>query len=103
LGIVNEVIEQPDTEFTRGDSDIFLLIREDDVVDASLAGCPRFATPDLSAREILELQRHVLEHMPHPCTFSHPPQKSAGFSDGTSMIVERRNQFRQTFIKARNF
>ena len=71
LGVVDQVVEQAHGQLAGGEADVFLLVLEDDVVDAALAGAARLAAGDLGAGQVLQLQRDVLEDVPHPGALAH--------------------------------
>src|SRR4051812_25897974 len=103
LGVVDHVIEQAQGKIARRQSNIFLLILEDDVVHPAFTGSTRFTTRYFRSGEILNLERHVLKHVTHPGSFAHPLKEPAGAPQRTTVVIKRREQFSQLFIETRNF
>ena len=99
-------------EIARRDPDIFLLVLEDDVVDAAFTGSAGFAARDLRAGEILQFEGDMLEHMTHPGSFAHALKESAGRPANNhgrrakesvqSFFVETRNLIGGTVFKFAN-
>src|SRR5207253_453502 len=64
--IIDEMVEDPNSQFSGRESDVLLLMLIDDVVDAALSGPARLAARNLAACEVLQLEGNVFEHVSHP-------------------------------------
>ena len=67
-------------KLTGGDAFIALRVFVDDGVDTGLARAARLAERDFFTRDVLQLDRHVLEHVAEPGAFifAHAPEEAAG-------------------------
>ena len=84
--------EQAQPEFARGDAFVALLVLVDDRVDARRSGAARLAESDLLAGDVLQLDRHVLEHMTEPgaLVLAHAAEEAARLVVGTAVLRETR-------------
>ena len=72
------------------DRERLLLVFDDDVVDAAVLRLPRPAVAHRRARQRLQLERHMLEHVPHPGAGPQPLEEPAAFADGAAMLHHAR-------------
>ena len=74
--------QQPQRELAGGDAFLALRVLVDDRVDAGLARAAGLAEGDVFAGDVLQLDRHVLEHVAEPGAFvlAHAAEEAAGLS-----------------------
>ena len=82
--------QQPQAELAGGDAFVALRVFVDDGVDAGLAGAARLAERDFLARDVLQLDGDVLEHVAEPraLVLAHAPQESAGLAVRAAVLGE---------------
>ena len=102
LRVVDQVIQQADAKFAGGDANVFLLMLEDDVVNAAFAGRAGLAAHDLGAGEILDLKCDVLQNVAHPRSFAHPLQEAARSPERAAVVVEGWHELGQALVEAGN-
>jgi hypothetical protein len=90
--------QQGDAQFARGDSLIALRVFIHDRVDPAHVGAARLAERDILAGDILQLDRHMLEHVAEPgaLAFAQTPDEPARLPIGTSVLRERRQRLHQS-------
>jgi hypothetical protein len=84
--------KQPEREFAGGDALVTLRVFIDDRVDARCAGAARLAERDVLARDVLQFDRDVLEHVAEPgaFVFAHAAEKAARLAIRAAVFGEAR-------------
>ena len=82
--------QQAQPELAGRDAFVALRVFVDDRVHARLTGAAGLAEGDFLARDVLQFDRDVLEHVaePRPLVFAHAPEESAGLAVGAAMLGE---------------
>ena len=90
-------VQQVERDVGRLDAHVLLLVLEHHVVHARARRFPRLAERHLHARDVLELDRDVLQHMPEPGAFilRHPPDKPARHAVRAPVLVQPRQRLEQ--------
>jgi hypothetical protein len=90
------MVEQAMPDLPGLQPDVFLPVLVDHVIDPALLRPPRLAARHLRPGQVLQLQGDVLKDVPHPRPFPHPLDEPPGVTEGTPVVVERRNRGDET-------
>ena len=99
LGVVDDVVEEARGQLAGGDTDIFLGIGVDDVVEPALTRAARLAPGDLGSGQVLQLQCHVLEDVPHPGSLAHALQEPTRFANRAAVLVETGQELGEVLVE----
>ena len=82
--------EEPECQLARGDAFLAFCVLVDDGIVPGLVRAPGLAEGHVLASDILQLERHVLEHVAEPgaLVFVHAADESAGFLVGAAVLGE---------------
>jgi len=72
-----------------GDAGRLVAVAEHDMVDPLGVAVHALAVADRKADQVLQLDGHMLDHVPGKGAVAHPLQKAAGFTDRTAVPVDR--------------
>ena len=82
--------QQAERQFARGNAFLALGILIDDGIEPRAIHAPGLAEGDVLAGDVLQLERHVLEHVAEPgaLVLVHAADEAAGFAVGTAVLGE---------------
>ncbi len=86
----------------RGAGDLFLPGAHDHLVDAAGGGFAGLAEAAAQPREVLQLQRHVLQDVARPGAFAHAGQEPAPHARAAAVLDQRGQPCGQAFVEAGN-
>jgi hypothetical protein len=90
--VVDERVQQAHTCLAGSHAEVSLAVLVDDVVDTALVRRARQTAAALRAGQRLQLERDVLQHVPHPGAFAHALDEPAQASQRAVVLVEGRHQ-----------
>ena len=93
------VLVLPDDWYPQDPADLFLVIAEDDVVNARFARLARASVSGVHPRERLHFKCEMLYDVPRPCALLHALVESARLTIAAAVRFERRHQFHHSLVE----
>ena len=70
----------------------FVTVTEDDIVDTGIVAVDGLAVADRETDQVLQLDRHMFDHVARPGAGPDPVEEPAGRAHGTAVIMDARDQ-----------